>query len=166
MAGAGTAQKRRWLGLDCTATDVDRRADDAADAEKLEGQAGAHDIGDGIGGAHFVKVDFFDGYLVDGGFRLAELLEYREGICLGKFGEVGLLDDFDDVREMAVGFFGSLRRRGIWWRSMPRRLTFSKETDAPISRAAMALVIADWSAPASARAPTSMSPLIPERASR
>ncbi len=43
---------------------------------------------------------------MDGRFRLAELLEYREGICLGKFGEVGLLDDFDDVREMAVGFLG------------------------------------------------------------
>ena len=58
------------------------------------------------------------------------------------------------------------RERGTWWRRCRERFTFSKDTTAPASSEPMALMIAAWSAPASASAPTSISPLMPEKASR
>ena len=73
------------------------------DAEEVEGEAGADDVGDGIGRADFVEMDLLDGDLVDFGFGLGELLEYGEGVGLGALREVSLLDDLDDVREVAVG---------------------------------------------------------------
>jgi hypothetical protein len=49
---------------------------------------------------------------------------------------------------------------------MPPRLTFSNETVAPALSEDTAAAMAFWSAPASASAPTVISPLIPENASR
>ncbi len=49
----------------------------ASTSSEFEGQARADDIGDGIGRADFVKMDFFDGHLVNFGFGLAEPAETR-----------------------------------------------------------------------------------------
>jgi hypothetical protein len=99
----GTPVNRRAvLSLHGAAADIDGRAGDAVDAEKFEGQAGADDIGDRIGRADFVKVDLFDGDLVDGGLGFAQLLENGERVFRGAGREGGLLDDFDDVGEVPV----------------------------------------------------------------
>jgi len=82
------------LGLDGSAPNVERRADDGADIEQVEGQAGAHDIGDGIGRAHLVEMHFLDGHLVNLRLGLAETAENGDGIAPGAFGDVGLFDNF------------------------------------------------------------------------
>ncbi len=47
------------------------------DTQELESQAGAHDIGDRIRRAHFVKVHFFYGNVVHGRFGFAQAAEHR-----------------------------------------------------------------------------------------
>ena len=87
-------------------------------------------------------------------------------MLFGAVGERAAVEDFEDAGEVAV----RLLLVGQWtWNlvaAIPPRLTFSKETLASTWREAMAAAIASWFAPASARAPTSMSPAIPENASR
>jgi len=90
------------FGHDRSAADIERRADDGADIEQVEGQAGADDIGDGIGRAHLVEMDLLDGHLVDLRFGFAETAEDGDGIAAGAFGDVGLFDRLDDVGKVAV----------------------------------------------------------------
>ena len=75
----------------------------AVDTEQFERQASAHDIGDGIGRAHFVEMHRLDGHLVDGGFGFAEPLEHGCGVLFGALREGGLLDHLQNVRQVAVG---------------------------------------------------------------
>ena len=66
IRGGGSGDgKDAVLGLDGAAADVDGGAADFVDVEQIERDAGADDIGDGIGRADFVEVDFFDRDAVD-----------------------------------------------------------------------------------------------------
>ncbi len=90
------------FGFDCTAACVDGRAVDGVDAEQVDGEAGSDDIADGIDGAHFVEVDFFEGRAVNGGFGFGEGAEDAFGGGFHGFGEGGGGDQVDDVVEVPV----------------------------------------------------------------
>jgi hypothetical protein len=75
------------LGLHRGAADVDGRAGAVVDAEKVEGEAGAHDIGDGTAAPTSWKWTFLEQY------RRILRRARREG---------GLLDDLGNVRLLAI----------------------------------------------------------------
>ena len=56
------------LGHDGAAADVDGGGVDFVHVQKVQGDAGSDDIGNGIGCAYFVEMHFFDGDAVDFGF--------------------------------------------------------------------------------------------------
>ena len=66
-----------------SATDVQRRADNLIDSQRLSSDCGADDIHHRIRGAHFVKVHLFDVSVMDLGFRRAQGLENsdRGALC-------------------------------------------------------------------------------------
>ena len=64
---------------------------------------------------------------------------------------------------MLLRLFGGTRN---FVAPIPRRFTVSNETDAPTDSEWIAAAIASRSAPASTSAPTVISPLMPEKASR
>ena len=74
-SGGGGNGKQAVLGLHCSAADVDGGRMDFGDVQEIEGDAGSHDIGDGIDRADFVKVNFFDGHAMDTGFGFAQSKE-------------------------------------------------------------------------------------------
>ena len=154
------------LGLDRAAAHVQRRADDGVDVQQVERQAGAHDIGDRIGRAHFVEMDFLDGHLVHCGLGFAQPAEHGDGVAPGAARKLGLFDHLDDVREVPVDVRVSHRDVELGGADAAALHLFETITVAPASSEAMAAAMASGSAPASASAPTSMSPLIPENASR
>ena len=67
--------------LDRAAADVERRGDDAIDAERLERIDGANDVDDRIESAYFVQMHVLERGAVNGCFRRAELQEqlFRAG---------------------------------------------------------------------------------------
>ena len=92
------------FGFDGAAADVDAGAVDLGNVEGIECDAGADDVADGIDGADFVEVDFFDGNVVGFSFGFGEALKDCEGVGFGFGGELAGVDDFFDVREVAVLF--------------------------------------------------------------
>src|SRR5581483_10655364 len=62
--GCGNRQ-RTVCALYRPRSQVERRAINAVGLEQLQGDARADNVDDGIGGAHFVKVNFFDRHLVN-----------------------------------------------------------------------------------------------------
>src|ERR1039458_5733722 len=80
----------------------DGRADNAVDAQQFESDRRAHDIGNRIGRTHFVEMDFFNGHMVDRRFRFSQPLKNSHGVPCRPLRKAGLLDDFDDVREVAM----------------------------------------------------------------
>ena len=153
------------LGLNCAAANVDRGRMDFGDVKKIECDAGSDDIGNGIDRADFVEVNFFDGDAVDAGFGFAQPEENGGGgLRAGAEGRAGdhrrgcarggdalrLVADMDAKFRCgdaaADGFLDLEPRAGI--------------------EAMQAHRSASEGAPASSRAPTVMSPLIPEKASR
>ena len=104
--------KNAVLGADRAAAHIERRADHGFDVQQVERDGGAHDIGDGIGGAHFVEVDLLDGHLVDLRLGFPEFAEDADGGALGGFGQVRPLDHLDDGGEVAMGL-GFLHRHAV-----------------------------------------------------
>ncbi len=76
------------------AADVKSRAGEGFDSENLEANAGADDVNDGVYGADFMEVDFFEWDVVDGGFGFAEFRENGSGADFHAGCERGFLDDF------------------------------------------------------------------------
>ena len=102
MAGAGTGS-RPCSRVHRPAARIDRRAVDLLDAEQLERQAGAHDIGDGIGRADLVEVYLFDRHPMDGGFGGSE--PFKDGLGMGAraLGQFRAVDHLEDMRQVPVG---------------------------------------------------------------
>jgi hypothetical protein len=97
------------LGFDCAAADVDAGTMNFANVQRIERDASANDVADGIHGAYFVKVDFFNGHVVSVGFGFAETLKDRESVGLRPGGKMAGLDDFFNLRQMTVLFlFGKI----------------------------------------------------------
>ena len=138
---------------------------DCLRAEQIESEAGADDIGDGIDRAHFVEVHLFDRYAVDPGFGLAQPLKTASAFSLVRSGRLAPSIIARDVRKMAmlVSFdtFDVELCRGD---TVPLGL-LEAERGACLEGAERFQQDV-LSAPASTRAPTVMSPLIPEKASR
>ena len=57
------------------AADVQRRAGEFLDAERVEADAGADDVHDGVHGADFVEMNFLERNVMDRGFGFAEFVE-------------------------------------------------------------------------------------------
>ena len=66
--------------IDRAAADVDGRGMNFGDVEKIEGYAGADDIGNGIDCAHFVKVNFFDSDAMNSGLCVAQTTKHFGGV--------------------------------------------------------------------------------------
>ena len=90
------------FGLDGSAADVDGGAEQGFDAERIERDTGADDIGNGIGRADFVKMDLFYRDAVDGGFGFGEALKHSGGVMFRAGRDAGVVDHRQDVREMAM----------------------------------------------------------------
>lgn len=85
------------LGLDAAGTDIEGGAGKFGDAEKVETDGGADDVDDGVDGADFVEMNFFDGNVVDFGFGFAEAAKDLAGVFGGARGERGAVDHFENV---------------------------------------------------------------------
>jgi len=79
---------------------------DAFDAEPVQAEDDADDIDDGVDGAYFVEVDAVDGGAVDFGLGLGEAQEDAFGVFFYVGSEVGFVDDFVDVGQVAVALGG------------------------------------------------------------
>jgi hypothetical protein len=88
-----------------------------------------------------------------------------ERVLRGARREGGLLDDLDDVREVPVSVL-VLHRDVEFGGADAAALDLLEGDGGADFEGGDGAAIAVWSAPASASAPTSMSPLIPEKASR
>ena len=73
------------------------------DAEQFERDASAHDIRDGIRRAYFVEMHVFDWHLVDGRFGFSQSLKHGRGVLFGALGQGGVVDHFQNVRQVPVG---------------------------------------------------------------
>ena len=84
-------------------------------SEQIQRDAGAHDIGDGIGRADFVEVNFFDGHAVDLRFGFAQALEDGGGVGFDAGGEGRARRSGEGCAKDGDAFAG-LRRdaREIW----------------------------------------------------
>ena len=115
---------------------------DGLDVQQIERDAGAHDIGDRIGRAHFVEVDLLDGHLVDLRLGFAEFAEDARWRCAwrgsARFARSIILMMWERWRWVLV----SCTATRYLVAPMPQRLTFSKDTAAPASSEAMASVMA------------------------
>jgi hypothetical protein len=153
------------LGVHGAAAHIDGRAVDLVDAEQIEGEARADDVADGIDRADFVEVHLFYGDAVDGGFRLAEDAEDALGVGLDRVGQIGGVNHFQDAAQVPVLLRLSDRYAKFSGAHAPALDAF------PLDgrhrwQGRSAREMASRSAPASANAPTSMSPARPEKASR
>lgn len=90
------------LGHNGAAADVYCGGSDLVDIQKVEGDAGSYDIGDGIGRANFVEVDLFYGNSVDARFGFCEALEHRRRILFCPRRDGGAVDHRENVVEMTM----------------------------------------------------------------
>src|SRR5689334_5041192 len=81
----------------------DRAAGEALDAEQVEGDDGAGDVGEAVEGADLVEVDLLDGDAVRGRLGLGQATEDAAGEVALTIGQVALGQDCLDVVEMAMG---------------------------------------------------------------
>ena len=82
--------------FDSTPADIERRADEPIDAERMTADGCANDVDDCIHRPHLVKVDGFDWHIVDPGFSFAEKLECSNGHRSRGSRNVRLADDVLD----------------------------------------------------------------------
>ena len=129
--GGGRRRHRQhaMLRLHRAAAEVERRAVDRVDAQQLETQARADDIGDRIHRADFVKMHFLDRHLVHGGFRLAQSLEHGRRHSVLRDPAATRRRSSSECRKDAGAW--ALRPARTWnlVAAMPQRFTFSKDTD-------------------------------------
>ena len=106
---------------------------DRVDAQQVERDARADDVGDGIDRADFVEVDLLDGDLVDGRLRLAQALEDRRGVAASTRSGNGRGVDHPQNVAGAGGPFARRSRRGTWWRRCRSASPSRSETSRPYS---------------------------------
>ncbi len=89
-------------------TDVQSGAGKFLDAESGKTHASADDVHDGVDRAHFVEMDFFDGDVVNGGFRFAQFSENRGGTVFYRRGQFRFVKNVENCgeRAMRVGVLG------------------------------------------------------------
>jgi len=90
------------FGLHAAGAGVESGAGKAFNAEEIETDRGANDVNNGVNGADFVEMNFFDGDIVDFSFGLAEAAEDFAGVFGGARSERCAVDHFQDVRKMAM----------------------------------------------------------------
>ena len=89
-------------GPDEAARRGERRADDLVDAEVLECEGDAADVGDGVDRADLVEVDLVRRDAVDVALGLGEASERLVRACMGAGGEVGGVDELADGGPVAM----------------------------------------------------------------
>ena len=62
------------------AANVERRASELLNTERIEGDASAYNIDDGIDRANFVKMNFFERNVVHGGFGFTKFAKNGGGV--------------------------------------------------------------------------------------
>ena len=134
-------------------------------SEQLEGGARPDDVDDGVEGADLVEVDRVGRHAVEAALRLGECGEDGQGAGADPVGQVGAGQQAAEVGERAVvvrvlrrvddGAGGARGRRA----APPRPGGPSPET----GRRAITSRTSSTSAPASSRAPSAMSPAMPEK---
>ena len=80
----------------CASTDVQRRANELVDAERLTSDRCANDIDDRIYRSDLVKVDRLDWHIVNTSFSLAEKFECSNGHFSRGSSDVRFTDDVLD----------------------------------------------------------------------
>ena len=84
------------------ASDVQRRAHELVDAESFRPHRRADNVHHGVHRPHFMKVNFFDRYVMNFGFGGTKLFEDRDSSCFGLIADLGVLDDFANFGEAAA----------------------------------------------------------------
>ena len=74
----------------------------------MKADASADDVHDGVNGAHFVKMNFFERHVVDASFGFAKFCEDRAGAFAHLRSELRFLQEFEDgaERPMLLLVFG------------------------------------------------------------
>ena len=70
------------LGVHSPAAQIERAAPDGIHTQRVEAEAGAYNVADGIHRAHFVEVHLLNRHRVDLGFGFTQLLKNRRGHLL------------------------------------------------------------------------------------
>src|SRR5882757_7780612 len=84
------------------AADVQGRAGELLDAKGFKSDAGADDVHDGVDRANFVKMNFFDGHVVNGGFSLAEFAKNCGGLLANSRRELRFLQNVENGAERTM----------------------------------------------------------------
>ena len=105
MAGAGIEQ-RPWAISTKPWPVGTGEHDDPLDAQQIEADRRADDVGNRVDGADFVEVDFFDRAAVDLGLGLGQLAEDPRGHVAGPRRERAAVDHRRDVVQVAMGVLG------------------------------------------------------------
>ena len=85
-----------------SAAEIERRTVNSLRAEQLKAQARAHNIGDRIHRADFMKVDLLKGNLVHRGFRFAQPLKHGGSVLLYAIRHRCRLNHFQNSRKMPM----------------------------------------------------------------
>ena len=103
LEGRGRRERESPVrGPDEAARRGERRADDLVDAEVLECEGDAADVGDGVDRADLVEVDLVRRDAVDVALGLGEAAERLVRACMGARGEVGGVDELADGGPVAM----------------------------------------------------------------
>ena len=81
----------------CAGTIVQLGHEDLLDPERLDTDAGADDIGDGVERPHFVEMDVLDRLPVNLALGLGDTMEDRQRVLLHEGGELAVLDQLTDL---------------------------------------------------------------------
>ena len=114
LAGRGSRNRAAAVGdFDETVAGWHGRANDSFDAEQVEADRRADDVGDGIDGADFVEVHLLDRAAVDLGLGLGQLLEDAFGQIFLAGSERAAVDHGRDVVQVAVFVLGLVLDRDL-----------------------------------------------------
>ena len=91
-----------------SAAHIQGRRHDVVYAEPLHRTHDSHDVDDGVDGADFVEVNLIERDVVNGGLRLTQPSEQRDGARLARRRQCGLADEPRDVRQRPVAV-GTMR---------------------------------------------------------
>src|SRR5579864_8856951 len=92
--------KNAVFGLNCSASDVNRRAVDRIHAQQVEAGARAHNVADGVHCSHLMEMDLGERNAVDLRFGLTQALEHGGGVLFDAFWSIGFAYQIDNVLQM------------------------------------------------------------------